>query len=64
MLTFGIVLAVVILILGVRYIDHLDKRSKEAARDLEGKLSGEKSQGNFKLKKVTKTGGKEYIRIK
>lgn len=64
MLTFGIVLAVIVLILGVRYIDHLDKRSKEAARDLESKLSGERPRGNFKLKRCTKTGGREYIRIK
>lgn len=62
MLTLGIVLAVVTLILGVRYIDHLDKRSKKAERELENKLSGEWPQRAFRLPR-SKSKEKKYIRI-
>lgn len=61
MLTFGIVLAVIVLILGVRYIDHLDKIGESAERDLEQKPSGD---GADKFKTTARCKEQKYIQIK
>lgn len=61
MLTLGIVMAVVVLIFGIRYIDHMDKIGKSAERDFEQKLSG---HSTAKFKTASHCKKQKYIQIK
>lgn len=61
MLTLGLIMAVGVLILGLRYIDHLDKVGRKAEREIEQKLSGD-STAKFKIANHCRE--QKYIQIK